>query len=225
MRVVVTNTKVLISVAFLLAASSCGGDGDESAADKTNKNTCEANDSTDGTNACGLNQTCEAGNYCYTEVYACFTGCRSELDCARGDYCDLRNPSKSPGGAQDVGTCRKPGSECKTDDGGPVDGAGCLNVQGNYLVGLASSSPAVCKQIWTKSQMCSITQTNCDISVRCDQDQSIFQGGTLNNNSLAKTIQVEGMPVNCKMDFTGTDYFTWSCSASGILCEGTGRSN
>jgi hypothetical protein len=63
------------------------------------------NDRNDGSSACGPS-VCKGGEYCASDVGICDPGCKSELECPRGQFCDLSNA-----GAEAVGLCRVPGPE------------------------------------------------------------------------------------------------------------------
>lgn len=63
------------------------------------------NETNDGSSACGP-EVCPGGDYCVSDVGICDPGCRNELECPRGQTCDLSNA-----GANGIGLCRVPGPE------------------------------------------------------------------------------------------------------------------
>jgi len=218
-------------LACLLFGIACGS---EKASDEEEKSTkdddsktasemvCKVNDSTDGTNACGLSQTCNPGTFCHDQTKFCVEGCRTELDCAKNQYCDMRNKSRDVTGKFDVGTCRAPGSECGSDDDSS-DGIpdSCDDVQGNYRVILKENSPSPCRHIWSQSRLCSIAQDACDLTLRCDDGSTILPRGTLDkNNRVMSSFEIQGHTIQCKLIFG--QGFSWSCTAEGIVCEGYG---
>ena len=98
---------------LMLALAACGGsseasDDDESSSTGSgNTDKCydvPINVSNDGSSACGPN-VCQGGQYCASDVGICDPGCRNELECPRGQHCDLSNA------ANGIGLCRVPGPE------------------------------------------------------------------------------------------------------------------
>jgi hypothetical protein len=106
------------AIALALALAACGGGdddddnntdtGDDGADDGGDGNqVCydvPINTTNDGREACGPN-VCAAGQYCVSDVGICDPGCLDELNCPRGQFCDLSN---APSG---VGLCDDPGPE------------------------------------------------------------------------------------------------------------------
>jgi hypothetical protein len=113
---VTKETIMRISIlGFMLVVAACGGgdseDDDGSTGGGGGNGTGEKcydipiNDRNDGSSACGPN-VCQGGTYCVSDVGICDPGCRSELECPRGEFCDLSNA-----GGDLIGLCRVPGAE------------------------------------------------------------------------------------------------------------------
>jgi hypothetical protein len=110
MKALFSSTLSILTLALAaLACSSETSDGNGGAADTTTSKASTAtgmqcfsvpvNNQNDGSTACD-SQVCPGGKYCLGAAI-CDPGCKSELNCPRGQYCDLAaNP--------DVGLCRTP---------------------------------------------------------------------------------------------------------------------
>ncbi|HZO13875.1 MAG TPA: hypothetical protein VFB62_11475 [Polyangiaceae bacterium] len=99
---------------LLLALAACGGGSSETSDDDASSSTGSGtaakcydvaiNDRNDGSSACGP-VVCEGGQYCLSDAGICDPGCRNELECPRGQHCDLANAMNG------IGLCRVPGPE------------------------------------------------------------------------------------------------------------------
>ncbi len=207
---------------------------------------CGPNDG-NGVTSC-FNRQCVNDNYCDSYLETCQVGCLSTLNCAAGEYCDLRMPSRDFGDEHDVGVCRPPGAECGTDATDPGASAGtggadtsmtdtgtmsCADVEGNYTISLASDVPDICRSVIDDGTLCSVAQDGCQLTWGCDNAFGLgFPPGQLEGNTYhgMGTYSAKGtsVPFDCEVEFVELLPYrlTFSCSANvgaAIVCEGLGR--
>lgn len=195
-------------------------DSDSGSGSGSGASMCEPN-AGDGSSQCGGN-ICPGGEYCENAAAGtCAAGCESTLNCATGQWCDLRMPD-----AWGVGLCRPTSDPACGGAPDPEPGT-CLDVQGNYQLSLLSGAPEACVVVLDGTIQCSVAQDGCTLSWGCGElSVSPFPPGTLDEND---DVQVEGMiegvPYVCDFDFT-YDPMTWSCaltsSEGALVCEGIG---
>lgn len=201
---------------------------------------CVPNDG-DGRTQCGA-MVCEAGERCTESgLLQCVPGCLDTLNCGAGQWCDLR--SSEPG---DPGLCRSiDDAACGGDGSAAGDATGpdpsgdesnggpaCPDVQGNYSLTLAASSPDLCQEILSDGDQCSVSQEGCDIVWGCDATYgALLVPGAVDASGVYETSGVfQGFAYDCEVAFLATGSFApdleWSCSVGeggqAILCEGTG---
>lgn len=196
---------------------------------------CVPNQS-DGRTACSAEE-CSAGEYCFAD-FSCSAGCASTLNCATGQWCDLRMSAEDSQGVE-IGVCRAtsdPFCEGPADDTAADDGEDevvveeCLDVQGNYALSSAAGSPQACEAFIDGDQMCSVAQDGCDITWGCGPQLALlFVPGSLDANSVYETQGTQmGIDYTCEVRFS-SDFdltFSWDCSftldGEAVVCQGQG---
>ncbi len=185
----------------------------------------------DGTTQCGGN-VCDGGTVCRNDAAGeCELGCESTLNCAAGQWCDLRMPD-----AWGAGLCRPTsdpacGGSSSAGDDGSVDETGvseCLVVEGNYTLQLFGDQPDFCSDDGLSALTCSVVQDGCSITWGCTSDDLppevlalFFAPGSIEGDTYTNVASLPDGDVTCTVDF-GAE--TWSCSltSNGMagLCEG-----
>lgn len=175
---------IVLASALLLALGACGGDSDDSGDDGDDSGGGDGdgdgaicydvptNETNDGTKACGP-VICEAGEYCVSDVGICDPGCIDELDCGRGDFCDLSNA-----GSDGVGLCRAPGQDHEV----PCDGGGgdddCVDrcrAKAATCGAPTDIADAACDGLCPLPE----DQLTCVEDTPCEELEPIFEGGTV----------------------------------------------
>jgi hypothetical protein len=176
---------IMLASVLVLALAACGGDdgGDAGAGDDGDGDgdgdggdgeTCydvPTNQTNDGTKACGP-VICAAGEYCVSEVGICDPGCKGELDCASGQFCDLSNA-----GADGVGLCRDPGEEHEVPcgDGGDDDCVERCLAKAATCGAPTDIASAACEGLCPMPE----DQLACVEDTPCEELEPIFEGGTV----------------------------------------------
>ncbi len=202
------------------SSSPNGSSGGTSSGGTTQNDPSCAPNQQDGNTACS-SSTCTPGQWC--DHVVCNDGCTATSNCATGQYCDLSNPSTF--GENKVGTCRTPTQQqvtaCTGKSSGGGGGGSCSDVHGVYTVsGDPAHSSTNCT---TKTQKCTVAQTNCDVTFTCEQSTGV-NTVTLDANDKGTSTSPgpQGSTITCAVSFAasaGTVAIDCTITASGASAE------